>query len=285
VRFVFLDEAGTSADEPITVVVGIIAHADKQLLFTEAAIEEVLGAVPKQFKDDPFSAKKVWNDERYKSEWGQTDRLDLLKNLMRLPRRIGMPVIMGVVRRSLQTDVPEKLTLAQWHHVWAFGQCITRADKYIRDNAGLDEVAMVVAEDIPEMRRFLRLAPKLLKEAPAIVPQSGLVPTQRDRDAGYITQTTDTRVSRLRDIIHFVEKGEEALLYLADACAFGIRRHLSNLQFGDELATAIFGKGAAPDRTDFVGVSSIAFIPGSADRFEASHDEGPVRPISHLPDR
>ena len=38
-RFIHVDEAGTSEHEPVTVVVGLIVDADKQLMIAEAAIE------------------------------------------------------------------------------------------------------------------------------------------------------------------------------------------------------------------------------------------------------
>jgi hypothetical protein len=79
-RFVYVDEAGTSAEEPVTVVVGVIAHADKQVMFAEGAINEVLGAVPPKFKDGfVFHAKDVWGNERYRSDWSMADRLVFLK--------------------------------------------------------------------------------------------------------------------------------------------------------------------------------------------------------------
>ena len=49
-RFIHVDEAGTSEHEPVTVVVGLIVDADKQLMIAEAAIEELLLSVPKEFR-------------------------------------------------------------------------------------------------------------------------------------------------------------------------------------------------------------------------------------------
>src|SRR5205809_1008760 len=80
VRFVFMDEAGTSAHEPVTVVVGLIADADKHVVSAEAAVLEALGAVPAQFKDGfVWHATQVFGDAKFQDDWSLTDRLRLLK--------------------------------------------------------------------------------------------------------------------------------------------------------------------------------------------------------------
>ena len=47
VRFIYIDEAGISAHEPATIVVGVIINADNQWRATEAAVNELFDtAVP-----------------------------------------------------------------------------------------------------------------------------------------------------------------------------------------------------------------------------------------------
>jgi hypothetical protein len=101
VRYVFVDEAGISANEPMSVVVGLIVHADKQVMFAEAAINEALQGVPMKFRDDfKFSAKEVWNDKRFRDDWAQTDRLAFLRTMMSLPGRLNIPISVGMRDRS-----------------------------------------------------------------------------------------------------------------------------------------------------------------------------------------
>src|ERR1700730_8168636 len=50
-RYIFVDEAGTSARERISVVVGIIANADEHVMSAEALALEVLRGVPVKFRD------------------------------------------------------------------------------------------------------------------------------------------------------------------------------------------------------------------------------------------
>jgi hypothetical protein len=66
-RFVYIDEAGTSEHEPVTIVAALVVNADEQIMFAEAAIAEVLGAVPKEFGENfVFHAKDVWGNKDYK---------------------------------------------------------------------------------------------------------------------------------------------------------------------------------------------------------------------------
>ena len=71
------------------------------------------------------------------------------------------------------------------------------------------------------------------------------------RELGYNTQQTDARLSRIRKTIHFVKKDEDEMVQIADACAFGMRRYFSRLQFGDEFMHAI--AGGLPKQEDYAG--------------------------------
>lgn len=50
-RYLFMDEAGTSAPEPVTVVVALIADADNHVMSAEALVLEILAGVPPQHKE------------------------------------------------------------------------------------------------------------------------------------------------------------------------------------------------------------------------------------------
>lgn len=63
-RFIYMDEAGTSEQEPVTIVVGLIVDADNQLASAETAMKDVLGSVPRKFqKDFVFHAADVWSNK------------------------------------------------------------------------------------------------------------------------------------------------------------------------------------------------------------------------------
>lgn len=245
-RYVFVDEAGTSAKEPVTVVVGIIADADAHVMSAEAFVRELIDAVPDQHKSDfVFHATQVFGDRRYQSDWSMTDRLHLLKGMMRIPRRIGMALTLAAVWRKpgFHGDLPKSLgmTDCQFEHLFAFGVCLAVSDRNIRRKARPREVATVVAEDVPEMRKFLRKVPQVFREHPIHLPPKMLRETEGDKEAGFSTQSGELRITRIRSSVHFVEKADDPLVQVADACAYGLRRYFAGEKFGDEYADAILG--------------------------------------------
>ena len=245
-RYIFIDEAGTSALEPVTVVVGVIADADEHVLLAEASVREACGSVPKEYqKDFVFHATQVFGDRRYQEHWGLTDRLHFLKSMMSIPRRTGMAIAVGAQWRG-SIDFSWSLgalglSLEQSDHLQAFFNCVSIADRGIRDNAHAREVASLVVEDIPEMRKVLKLVPGILRDNPISLRKEHLRETVSDVEAGYLKQSGDIRVTRIRGAVHFVEKQEDPLVQVADACAYGIRRYFAEQKFGMEFVREIFG--------------------------------------------
>ncbi|MEH6772321.1 MAG: DUF3800 domain-containing protein [Cereibacter changlensis] len=245
-RYIFMDEAGTSANEPVTIVVGLIANADEHVMAAEALAIEALGSVPPNYKDGfVFHATSVFGSRKYQELWSMTDRLRLLGAMMSIPRRVGIAICVGVRWRSSansgETVNKFGLSPSQQDHVTTFNQCIGVCDRNIRRHAGPREVATVVAEDVPEMRKFLKFAPRILREAPYHMPPEHLRETVGDREAGYCLQSGEFRVTRIRNSVHFVEKSEDPLIQVADACAYGFRRYFAQEKFGTEFARSIVG--------------------------------------------
>ncbi len=260
-RFVFMDEAGTSAGEPVTIVVGLVVNADVHFMRAEAAVKETLLAVPEPLREKfNFHATEVWASQKYRDIWSMPDRLSILHKMMSLPLRLDIAIAMGMVRRTAPviTTATSHLSKTQQDHLMAFIFCVSQADKYIRDYAALDEVGTIVAEDIPEMRKILKKVPKFLRDNPSTIPPNMLIPTAGEREIGYLTQPGDMFVSRIRDSIHFVEKGVEPILQLADACAYGLRRYFSDQKFGVEFVKSIVGH--EPVKSDYDGPASAAIF-------------------------
>lgn len=243
-RLIFVDEAGTSAKEPVTVVVGVIANADKHVMAADGLVREMLGAVPPHLQDGfVFSAKDVFSSPRYKETWSPTDRLRLLLNMMTVPRRLGMSICLSAVWR----DAPKEGGVTrprpeQFQHFMAFANCIAVADANIRKHAAWNEVAMVIAEDHQEMRRRLRDTPSMWRDRSLHLLPSQFRRIPADKAAGYLTQSGEFRVTRIRGPVHFVKKGEDLLVQVADACAFGFRRNLAGEELGDQFVNAICGR-------------------------------------------
>lgn len=258
-RFVFMDEAGTSGapHEKIRVVAALTVEADEQLTLAETAVNEALGAVPVSLRNDfIFHATDIWNDSSIRGKWSLNDRLALLKNMMRLPRKLNIPLSFGMVRvGTFPTFEPTpKMSSAQFEHFMAYLGCIGRADKFIREHARATEIATLVAEDTDEMRKFLKHGPRVMREVNLSITSDMLLPTTKEQKQGYIEQESDQRVSRIRNTVHFVRKGEEPLVSMADSIAFGLRRFFEGQSHGREFGEAIFGN--PPLLEDYRGPSS-----------------------------
>lgn len=247
VRYVFIDEAGISANEPVRIVAGIIVHADKQCAPTEAAVNDALQLIPEHHRAacPVFTAKKIWGDETLRENWSLEDRKQLLCAMMSIPRRLNLPIALGACLRT--TEMPPELlksrgiTLVQAQHGIAFQECVARADSWINKYARHNEVATVIAEDVPESKRLLRRMTKHLL-AGYTIPQQDIQLTQPlPHPLLTLDEFRKRKISRIRLPIHFVEKQDEPLLQVADACAFGFRRFLSEQPHGLDFVEAILG--------------------------------------------
>ena len=213
----------------------------------EAAAIEAIGAVPEKLRDGfVFHATQVYGDKKYQEgDWSLTDRLFLLKTMMSIPRRLGMGIVVSAVWRGAvdlsQTYGTLGMSVEQSDHLHAFGLCVGVADRGIRSHAHPREVGTIVAEDVPEMRKFLKVMPRIMRDSPASIPASQMRPTISDLERGYSTQNGDFRVTRIRNSVHFVEKADDPLVQVADACAYGFRRFFARQKFGVDFAKAILG--------------------------------------------
>jgi hypothetical protein len=117
---------------------------------------------------------------------------------------------------------------------------MSRANKYIRDWAKPEEVATVVAEDVPEKRKFLKQA---LKIPNLDIPLTSefIRPTKNEIMSGEITQVNAGQIDKIIDTVHFAGKEEAPLLQIADACAFSFRRYFSEQNYGDVLVREMLG--------------------------------------------
>lgn len=255
-----MDEAGTSQHEPVTVVVGLIANADEHIALAEAMASEAIGAVPKRFQQDfVFHATEVFGDKKYHDDWSLTDRIGLLTQMMSIPRKVGLAItVTAVWRDSLDPKISASQGFSSWQldHIMAFKYCVAVADRNIRRHAGANEVATIVAEDVPEMRRHLNLSYNHFRDNPVHLSPHHLRETQSDIGAGHITQSGELRVARIRKGIHFVEKADDPIVQLADACAYGFRRFFAGEKFGVEFVRAIVGHENA--LSDFAAPSGTA---------------------------
>lgn len=232
-RFIFTDEAGVSQHEEYTVVAGIVVEADEQLVRAENHVREIFSGIPVSIQEDfVYSAKAVWAEREIRNHWPLEGRLRFLEALMGVPMLHGLALCFGVARRGQGIGIPDKLERARLQFSMAFGGCMAKADGYIRDNGNPSEVGVIVAEDSNKIERSLAKSSLLNAKNYAIVLRPEHIASRnQDIEQGFNSQNPELRISRIRDTIHFVKKGEEPLVDVADACAWGFRHFLRQERF------------------------------------------------------
>lgn len=256
-HFVYMDEAGTSAREPVSVVAGVILHADQWPKAVQLLRETFDEHVPKELREGfHFHAKDVFSG--YRTEpWDRVVRQKLVAAVASIPRRAGMAISFGSSRRTAQVPAMPLNNKVALQHAIAFSMCVSRANKYVRDWAPEDEMATLFAEDVSDKRKLLKKVARF--NQPPVVEMGLVLPSERDVSMGRITQTDTGPVDRIIDTVNFVEKHEAPLLQIADACAFVFRRFLSEQREGVEMMTEMLG-GPPPSINDWRGpVSGICF--------------------------
>lgn len=262
VRYIFVDESGTSDNEDVVLVAALIVHADDQLMRAEAAIREVNAGAPTEIREDfCFHAKDIMNRKEWREFWSLTARIEFMKRMMSLPRRLGIPISFAFIRKGLATkevgpaerDIADSLrtSVADYRHFRCFETTLCEADQFMRDHAELSEVASVVAENVGHLQGPFRQVPKVIKrQGGRLYPPGSLKPSEADKARGYIKQGEELRISRIRDTVLFAGKDDEPLLQIADACAYGLRQYFEGKDFGDQFIDAIKGAPYAPSDWD-----------------------------------
>ena len=247
VRFIYVDEAGISANEPVTVVVGLIIHADTQWRLSEAKVREVLEAVPDCFRQNfIFHAKTVWGSKIYREKWNMKDRLAFLREMMSIPYQLNIPIALSIGRRNAEIPHPKGLAKEKFQHAMAFVYCMAKADAYLKRYGEPGEVATIVAEDVPNLRRFFRALLPFIRDRSSwldsLTFKKGEMLNAEDLDPSW-------KISRIIDTVHFTEKAHAPLLQIADACAYGFRRFFSGQTYGMHFVSSILG--GVPSVDDF----------------------------------
>jgi len=229
-RWVYLDEGGTSRQEPCVVVAGVMIDADKDLIRIEDHLQGLVEKyIPKEDRDGfIFHATDIWSGTKYfrnKERWSLDTRLEILWDLVSIPRQFQLPITFGFVRKAEfsqeassrmaqelnKKELSEKETDIVLHSI-AFINASIIVERAMRQ-CWSNEVALIIAEDrdkvknhIKEMQLFLQNTDKVshLRMGKDVLP-----------------------FKNIRDTVHFAAKRESMALQLADMCAFVTRGHLS----------------------------------------------------------
>ena len=219
-RLVYLDEAGVSnpAQEPNLVVAGIIISGDQDWRKLE---RHILSLRRKYLPDADhpgfiFHAKDIWHGTNYfqRDKWPLERRLQILMDLVEIPRRFHLPVVCCIIDRAAFTE-SVRPQLIDGHkatatsttgmaHVAAFMNVVMDVDGWMGANASA-EVAMLMAEDVPKVKEFIkgihaRYTDPLLDDADTLTTQN------------------------IVDTVNFAAKEDSLILQVADSCCFVIKR-------------------------------------------------------------
>jgi hypothetical protein len=218
---VYMDEAGTSANEPVAIVAAIVVHGDDQWRPAVEYLNYLLNRyVPVELRDDfIFHALELYTGgkhKEYKNSWPFAERLRLMGKILAIPRKFDLPVVFGYFRHEDGDGVESAI-----RHQAAFAICLKKANDFIKVNFP-NENGMVIAENVEHMRQSLERMPELFK-GPGGIPQLD----SRPYDA-------------IIDEIFFVKKRNAPLLQIADHVAFALRRSLAGFAHAEKFINAMY---------------------------------------------
>lgn len=229
-RHIYIDESGISANEPILVVAGVVVGTDRQWNDVAEHLDSLVRQFVKEEDRDGFVFHATELFGRTGKVFGKRDKYstghcrNALKQLLFIPAKFQLSVVYGFVYKRRLPKISSKFSsklariAANIYHEMAFSLCAVGAEVFMQDNAALDEIATLVAENNTDTRRAVKhahriLAGKDLKSEREVEPfriLSELVPGRLP-------------LRRIIDTVHLAEKHEASLLQVADAAALIIR--------------------------------------------------------------
>src|SRR4051794_1533132 len=98
-RLIYLDEAGTSAHEPLAIVAGVIIQGDRQWLNVN---DHMLGLIDRYIplaarENFVFHAKDVFHGTGFfqRELWPREKRWEILGELAKIPAMFDLPIVWG----------------------------------------------------------------------------------------------------------------------------------------------------------------------------------------------
>lgn len=252
-RLIYVDEAGTSAKEPVSVVAAVIVDADDQLRSVVDALASLIkSGVPRIYQEGfVFHAKEMFSGGRRISRdvWSFQDRLGFYKGVLGIPLIHQLPIAMALSQRGafgpdVYGPVSPKIAPHQIDHISAFMCCVEKADYFLRKYLKRREVGVVIAEDVTELRSYLSKMSLWYRDKPVVTAAEHLIPNAYQKRMGIKPADYTYLITNIIDCPHFVSKNQAPITQLADACAFAFRRWLSEQSHGEDLMFAMLGPEA-----------------------------------------
>jgi hypothetical protein len=210
-----VDEAGVSNKERHCVVAGVVSHPDKQWKALRLHLEDIAAEfVPEMERDKVvFHAKDIWHGTKafHRTRWHRRKRYALLEQLAAIPVKFSLPVIAGVVEKSMHQWGGTKPGSAKWeayNYSLAFGLCAVHFEYVLREMCSSDELGTFIAEDAPDMRRYAKWGYGLLAdpkhEWPEIDETTNYMPFERVIEQPLFADKRGSPILQIADFIAFV---------------------------------------------------------------------------------
>jgi hypothetical protein len=211
----------------VVVVAGVVIDGDGQFRMLVNYLGDLVEKyVPEEKRENfAFHAKELVNGGKTFVRGIDDDkRIEVLHRMAEIPAKFLLPIIFGWHRRGVVPGEKDQgprreAIMAQ---AMAFSQCAVVAERYMREFARQDEVAMCIAEDNPTVRLAIKALHGLLSNPRPTFEFPGEM-------AAFLP------IARIIDTVHFAAKTEAALLQIADICAYTIKRYLAGAAHADAL--------------------------------------------------
>jgi hypothetical protein len=258
-RHIYIDESGISDDRRILVVGGVIIDPDREWTLLEQYLEALARVyVPSEqyFPGFPFHTKDlfhgtgVWDKRIYPRERS----IELLKELVGIPAKAGLPVVWGYIKTSefKSTNPNRKQHLhSALNQGLAFSLCVVAAEQFMRNYVDPNEFAWLFVES-NHAADVLKVGFRMLRG-------------QYGSDALLTVPRADEYLplKRIKESPNLIAKRDSIVLQLADMCVFILRYSLEGRKNCDELFQIFTRNNAAklpkvgPD--DIAGFHSMCF--------------------------
>src|SRR6185295_12217624 len=168
-RLIYADESGVSARDPLAVVAAVLVQPDGPWIRLEKEIEALKQEVPEKYrKDFVFRASDLLTprEKVYEEKfWPRKDRIELLCQLLTLPRQHQIPIAVGFcVGPAANELLAAKKIPIQWCHAMAYALALSACDTFIHQYGEPDEIGMLFSEDTQSARQTIKTMHEALKD-------------------------------------------------------------------------------------------------------------------------
>lgn len=245
---IYVDEAGTSHDEPYRVVVGVnVPDGEHNDAIFRAMNNLFDQCVPSALRPEfQFHAKEVFNGGKLirREDWPQDQRLHFYKAFLAIAPSLRLPIHIGAVQAGTPYDGLSGKHRGEMDHILAFTYMMDAANRHLQRRRPSPDRLSMVYERVPEREGLIRAAYKIFKEASFELSSEHL---HRGLELGSRVNT-NFRMSgeRFIDVPNFALKSDAPVLQLADAIAFAFRRYLAGGSHGPTLLKSVIGWNQLP---------------------------------------